>query len=73
MEKKNIKLPNYVKEKNVMKVINSAEYALILGAWSNGKSYATKNGIVRECVKRGIKFGYLRRFGKELGDEKNEN
>lgn len=73
MEKKNIKLPNYVKEKNVMKVINASQYALILGAWSNGKSYATKNGIVRECVKRGVKFGYLRRFGKELGDEKNEN
>lgn len=45
---------------------NDCEYNMILGARSNGKSYAVKHYCIEDYWKNGKKFIYLRRFGVEI-------
>lgn len=45
---------------------NGCEYNMILGARSNGKSYAVKHHCIKEFWEDGKKFIYLRRFTVEI-------
>lgn len=65
--------PHWVSSDKVMKAVNSAHYTIVLGAWSNGKSYACKNGIVEYCYKHNTKFMLIRRNDLENRDNIIEN
>ena len=62
---------NYVSSKKVMSL--PGRYNLILGPWSNGKSYATKTGCVEACYKNKTRLALIRRLDKENTDAKAEN
>ena len=62
---------NYVSSKKVMSI--KANYVIVYGAFSNGKSYATKSGIVEECYKHETMLAYIRRYQKEDTDANAEN
>ena len=40
----------YVKSSTVDKILKSCDWLLILGERSNGKSYASKNLIIKKCI-----------------------
>lgn len=65
--------PHWVDSKKVMDVVNSCNWGIILGAWSNGKSFACKHGIVDYCYKHGTKFALIRRNDLENKDNLIEN
>lgn len=58
----------YVKQSTIKKLTKMADYLLVLGERSNGKSYACKNFVVAECIKKGKEFIYLRRFDVDIKD-----
>lgn len=59
---------NYVKQSTIKKVLDKTDIALILGERSNGKSYASKNLIIKECYDKGTEFIYLRRYDLDVKD-----
>ena len=65
------KKPNYVSSAKVMSM--KGRYNFVIGAWSNGKSYAVKGGVVKECWKKDKKLAYIRRLMKEDSDTNAEN
>ena len=62
---------NYVSSKKVMSI--KANYVIVYGAFSNGKSRAVKDGIVEECWKKEKMLAYVRRYEKEDTDANAEN
>ena len=61
--------PKYLKYTDVRKIIddNSLQYLVMIGQRSNGKSYATKELLIREAIK-GKEFTYLRRRKEDIQD-----
>lgn len=61
--------PKYLKYTDVRKIItdNSLQYLVMVGQRSNGKSYATKELLIREALK-GKEFCYLRRRKEDIQD-----
>lgn len=64
---------NYVSSKKVMQISKGAQYIIVYGAYSNGKSYAVKSGVVEECYKHDKMLAYIRRYQKEDTDANAEN
>lgn len=64
---------NYVSSKKVMNISKGAQYIIVWGAYSNGKSYAVKSGVVEECYKKDKLLAYIRRYQKEDSDANAEN
>lgn len=62
---------NYVSSKKVMSI--KANYVIVYGGFSNGKSRACKDGIVEECFKHESQMAYIRRYQKEDTDANAEN
>lgn len=60
----------YYSLKNILK--ENAEYNLLLGERSNGKSYAAKEYCVRRAYENGTCFGYLRRYNMDIKASKVE-
>lgn len=60
----------YVDKRKVMKM--DGVYNIILGERSNGKSYATKTGLIEACYKSGKQFAYLRRYDLDCKDAQCE-
>lgn len=50
----------------------SANYNVVFGARTNGKSYQVKWYVLKQCYDSGSKFIYLRRWAKEATIEKTE-
>lgn len=65
------KKPNYVSSKKIMAM--DGRFNLVLGPWSNGKSFGTKSGCVEECYKNKKRLALIRRLDKEDTDAKAEN
>lgn len=65
MEKKR-KKANFVKRKVVESI--SADYIILLGQRSNGKSYAVKESVLIDAYKNGNEFGYIRRYDEDTKD-----
>lgn len=60
---------NYVKQSRIKAELDLCDYLLILGERSNGKSYASKNLIISECVNnKDTEFIYLRRYDLDTKD-----
>lgn len=55
---------NYYDISNLLKT--DADYMMLLGQRSNGKSYQTKETILKDAINNGIKFVYLRRWVADL-------
>ncbi len=70
---KKTKKPRWVSSDKVMKLAKQNHILCVLGAWSNGKSYACKNGVVRECWKNKTRFAFVRRNDLENKDSIIEN
>ena len=49
---------NYVRSKKVMNISKGANYVIVYGGYSNGKSYAVKSGVVEECFKKDKMLAY---------------
>ena len=64
---------NYVSSKKVMNISKGANYVIVYGGYSNGKSYAVKSGVVEECYKKDKMLAYIRRYQKEDSDANAEN
>lgn len=60
------KKKNYVSVDKIRKI--NTDYLLLLGERSNGKSYAVKSLILKECYKLKREFIYLRRFDLDIKD-----
>lgn len=58
----------YVKSSTIDKILKSCDWLLILGERSNGKSYASKNLIIKKCIDTGEEFIYLRRYDLDCKD-----
>lgn len=54
----------YYRLNNILKT--GAEYMMLLGMRSNGKSYAVKEFLLNEAYKNGKKFVYLRRYKDDI-------
>lgn len=63
--------PKWVSKTKVMSM--PGQYRIVLGPWSNGKSYAAKNGIIEDCYRTGKKLAYVRRNDLENRDNIIEN
>ena len=58
----------YVKQSDIKKQLSACDFLLLLGERSNGKSYSSKNLIIRECYKSHKEFIYLRRYDLDVKD-----
>ena len=58
----------YVKQSDIKKNLNGCDFLLVLGERSNGKSYSSKNLIIKECYKNNKEFIYLRRYDLDVKD-----
>ena len=58
----------YVKQTQIKKVLSGCDWLLLLGERSNGKSYAAKSLILKECYKNDTEFIYLRRYDLDIKD-----
>lgn len=54
---------NYVKRDFIHKI--DAEYVIILGQRSNGKSFAVKEDIIKNALENGEEFAYIRRYKED--------
>lgn len=54
---------NYVKRDFIAKI--DAEYIIILGQRSNGKSFAVKEDIIKRALESGEEFAYIRRYKED--------
>lgn len=66
-----IKKPRWVSQKKVMGL--NGQINIILGPWSNGKSYAVKNGIIKKCWEHKTRVALVRRNDLENKDSIIEN
>lgn len=55
---------NYYRLDNILKT--KAQYLMLLGERSNGKSYAVKEYVIKDYCKNGHEFAYLRRWREEI-------
>lgn len=62
------KRKQYVKEKDIKKCLKNCDILLLLGERSNGKSYASKNLVMREIYNHKKEFIYLRRYDLDTKD-----
>lgn len=62
------KKPNYVKQSQIKKLLVDTNYLVLLGERASGKSYASKNLILSECIKNNKEFIYLRRYDLDTKD-----
>ena len=60
---KKSKKNNYVKRDFIAKI--DAEYIIILGQRSNGKSFAVKEDIIKRALESGEEFAYIRRYKED--------
>lgn len=58
----------YVKQSDIKKQLSGCDFLLVLGERSNGKSYSSKNLIIKECYKNKKEFIYLRRYDLDVKD-----
>ena len=65
MEKKR-KKASFVKRKVVESI--SADYIILLGQRSNGKSFCVKESVLIDAYKNDNEFGYLRRYDEDTKD-----
>lgn len=68
-----IKKPRWVSSEKVMKISDRTHVLCVLGPWSNGKSYACKNGIIRKCWEHKTRVALVRRNDLENKDSIIEN
>lgn len=70
MEKRTLKKKdtkhNFVKRKVIESI--HADYILLIGQRSNGKSFCIKESVLIDAYKNGNEFGYLRRYEKDTAD-----
>lgn len=66
MEKKKDKKIKFVSYKTLKRI--DAEYIILLGQRSNGKSYAVKELCLRDAYEKGEEFAYLRRYDSDVKD-----
>lgn len=59
---------DFVKQSELKKILKSCDWLLLLGERSNGKSYASKNLAISECIKNDKEFIYLRRHELDTKD-----
>lgn len=59
---------DYVRSSTIDKILKSCNWLLILGERSNGKSYASKNLIIKKCIDNEEEFIYLRRYDLDCKD-----
>lgn len=64
MEKK--KKYNFVKRKIIESI--QAQFIILLGQRSNGKSFSVKESVLIDAYKNGNEFGYLRRYEQDTKD-----
>lgn len=58
-----IKLNKYVSRDTLHKI--KARYIILLGGRNNGKSFATKEDIIKNFLEKGEEFAYIRRYEEE--------
>lgn len=58
----------YIKQSDIKKHLKDSDFLLVLGERSNGKSYSSKNLIIKECWKNNKEFIYLRRYDLDVKD-----
>lgn len=63
MKKIKIKLNEYVSRDTLHNI--DATYVIILGGRNNGKSFATKEEVIRNALDRGEEFAYIRRYKED--------
>lgn len=56
-------MERYIKREFITKI--DANYILIIGQRSNGKSFAVKEDIIKRCLENGEQFAYIRRFKED--------
>lgn len=59
---------DYVKSATIDKILKTCNWLLVLGERSNGKSYASKNLIIKKCIDTGCEMIYLRRYDLDCKD-----
>lgn len=64
----NKKKMEFVSEKKIGHLLKDAQYLLLLGERSNGKSYAAKSYCINQFLKRNEMFIYLRRYDLDVKD-----
>lgn len=60
------KKPKYVKRRTVEQI--DADYIILLGQRSNGKSFAVKESVLIDAYQNDNHFGYLRRYDEDTKD-----
>ena len=63
MEKIKVKLNQYVSWETLDKI--KAEWLILLGGRNNGKSFASKEYLIRHYLKTGGQFAYIRRYKED--------
>lgn len=63
MEKIKIKLNEYVSRETLHKI--DARYIILIGGRNNGKSFATKEEVIRNALDKGEEFAYIRRYKED--------
>ena len=63
MEKIKIKLNEYVSRDTLHKI--DARYIILIGGRNNGKSFATKEEVIRNALDKGEEFAYIRRYKED--------
>lgn len=58
----------YIKQSDIKKHLKASDFLMVLGERSNGKSYSSKNLIIKECWKNNKEFVYLRRYDLDVKD-----
>ena len=58
----------YVKQSDIQGCLQHSDFLLLLGERSNGKSYSSKNLILRQCYLYAQEFIYLRRYDLDTKD-----
>lgn len=58
----------YVKQTDILECLHNSDFLLLLGERSNGKSYSSKNLILRQCYIHDEEFIYLRRYDLDTKD-----
>ena len=63
MKKIKIKLNEYVSRDTLHQI--DATYIILLGGRNNGKSFATKEEVIRNALDKGEEFAYIRRYKED--------
>ena len=62
-EKIKINLNKYVARDTLHKI--DARYIILLGGRNNGKSFATKEDVIKNFLEKGEEFAYVRRYKED--------